>query len=260
MPLDYVTRKPMKIKWKIVQSDIRSIHDIVNTFRDHPMMSRRIERNLSDSKPAVSRERFWKALASALLTTQQKSGPNSPVSRLINFRPFPLNYRSCVEAKSLGQLISKTLSEFGGIRRYETISTELVENLTNFQNGLWSELKFKLMPLYGATTRETECVAADYLDENLKGLGPKQARNVLQGLGLTRYEIPIDSRITKWLNKLPFPIHLGSTALSDRDYYGFVMDGIEALCEASEVYPCIFDAAVFVSYDGGGWNQRNVIW
>ena len=33
------------------------------------------------------------------------------------------------------------------------------------------------------------------MSERLAGFGPKQARNLLQGLGLTRYEIPIDSRI-----------------------------------------------------------------
>src|SRR3712207_8726784 len=38
------------------------------------------------------------------------------------------------------------------------------------------------------------------IDDSLKGFGPKQSRNLLQGLGLTRYEIPIDIRITRWFN------------------------------------------------------------
>jgi len=36
--------------------------------------------------------------------------------------------------------------------------------------------------------------------QELKGIGPKQSRNLRQALGLLRYEIPIDSRIVKWLN------------------------------------------------------------
>jgi thermostable 8-oxoguanine DNA glycosylase len=133
-------------------------------------------------------------------------------------------------------------------------------NLSALENGLWATLHSKLKPLYGTATRQQECAVADFLDDNLKGLGPKQARNVLQALGLTRYEIPIDSRITKWLNKLPFPVCLGAAGLADRNYYGFVMDGIFDLCEASNVYPCIMDAAVFASFDGDGWNSDNVDW
>lgn len=250
----------MQINWKISQTDVRTVQEAVDTYKDHPMIKKRIEMNLSDSKPAITRDRFWKALVSTLLTTQQKSGPHSAVSRFINSRPFPLTYQSCVRATSPKTWISKTLSGYGGLRRYDTISSELVENLVNMQNGLWGDLELKLKPLYGSTTREMECAVADYLDDKMKGLGPKQSRNLLQGLGLTRHEIPIDSRITKWLNRLPFPIHLGAAALSDRNYYGFVMDGVEAVCNASGVYPCIFDAAIFVSYDGEGWNDDNIIW
>jgi hypothetical protein len=32
-----------------------------------------------------------------------------------------------------------------------------------------------------------------------KGVGPTQARNLLQSLGLTWYEIPLDSRVVRWL-------------------------------------------------------------
>jgi hypothetical protein len=39
------------------------------------------------------------------------------------------------------------------------------------------------------TTWETEEEVADYIDNHFVGFGPKQARNVLQALRLTRYEI-----------------------------------------------------------------------
>jgi hypothetical protein len=35
---------------------------------------------------------------------------------------------------------------------------------------------------------------AGYIQETFEGFGPKQSRNLLQALGLTRYEIPIDIR------------------------------------------------------------------
>ena len=84
---------------------------------------------------------------------------------------------------------------------------------------------------------------------SLKGFGPKQSRNLLQALGLTRYEIPIDSRITKWLNHFGFPIKLSAAALADPNYYNFVLDGFQKLCEAADIYPCVMDAAIFASSD-----------
>ena len=44
------------------------------------------------------------------------------------------------------------------------------------------------------TPRETEAEVADYINDTFRGFGPKQSRNILQELGLTRYEIPIDNR------------------------------------------------------------------
>ena len=61
-------------------------------------------------------------------------------------------------------------------------------------------------------------------------------------------------RLIKWLNDFGFPIHLSASALSDPDYYHFISDGIQALCKKANVYPCIFDAAVFSSYDKDQWS------
>lgn len=81
------------------------------------------------------------------------------------------------------------------------------------------------------------------------GFGPKQSRNLLQGLGLTKYEIPIDSRITKWFNEFGFPVKLSASALSDLNYYKFVSKGLRELCDACNIYPCLLDAAIFSSFD-----------
>ncbi len=91
------------------------------------------------------------------------------------------------------------------------------------------------------------------MDNNLSGFGPKKARNLLQELGLTIYEIPIDSRITKWLNKFGFPFKLSSTALSDRNYYNMILDGFQRVCEETGIYPCVLDAAIFASFDQESW-------
>lgn len=96
---------------------------------------------------------------------------------------------------------------------------------------------------------------ATYLSDEFSGegfhqIGSKQSRNILQILGLTRYEIPLDSRITKWLNSnLDLPYHVSGNGLRNAEYYHFIMDLVQDACTTAEVLPCIFDAAVFSSYD-----------
>jgi len=72
--------------------------------------------------------------------------------------------------------------------------------------------------------------------------------------------VPIDSRIIKWLNDLPFPLRLSGPALADRHYYCFVVDGLQELCRTCEIMPCVLDAAIFVSFDKDGWTDENIIW
>ena len=100
---------------------------------------------------------------------------------------------------------------------------------------------------------------ADYLKLKLKGFGPKQSRNFLQTLGLTKYEIPIDSRIINWLNDFGFPVKLSSALLSENNYYHFVSDGIQELCEKADIYPCVFDAVVFSSFDDDEYTAEKIM-
>lgn len=250
----------MEINWTFAQHDIDSVRSIVNQYSSHPMVNDRVARNLADVRPPVARDRFWRAMVASLLTTQQRSGPDSAVARFINTKPFPLGYEMSLGRKQPRKYFADVLSRFGGIRRYDRIAEELTEDLTRLEGGLWGEIATVTETLRSSFNRPTEVAASDFIDEKLVGFGPKQARNLLQGLGLTRYEIPIDSRITRWLNDLGFPLHLSAAGLADRDYYKFVMEGVFQLCQASGVYPCIFDAAVFSSFDGDGWTAENVGW
>jgi hypothetical protein len=149
------------------------------------------------------------------------------------------------------------LANFGGIRRSTRIGDELGANLRTLESGHWDEALERVNSLLPAATQRQELDVAEYLDDLLVGLGPKQSRNLLQGIGFTRYEIPIDSRITKWLNQFGFPIHLSAIALADRHYYNFISTGIQQLCKEVGAFPCILDAAIFASFDAGRWNKEN---
>jgi N-glycosylase/DNA lyase len=131
-------------------------------------------------------------------------------------------------------------------------------DFAKLEGGEWQTALSHCDSLIGQNSREAEVRVATYIDRTFGGFGPKQSRNLLQELGLTRYEIPIDSRVTDWLNKFDFPVRLSATALADDGYYNFVSDGIQELCRRCDVMPCILDAIVFSLKDGDGWTEGNV--
>jgi hypothetical protein len=157
--------------------------------------------------------------------------------------------------------MSSLLRQAGGIRFPDRIASDLDRNFGLLENGEWARaLEHCNRLARSAATREAEMSAAEYIRETFHGFGPKQSRNLLQALGLTRYEIPIDSRVTDWLNDFGFPVKLSAAALADPHYYDFVSGGIQALCTECDVFPCILDAAVFALNDGDGWTDDNIVY
>ena len=250
----------MKIIWQIEPTDIARVRSFLDLYRDDPFVRYRMARNQRVDKPQVSKEEFWRALVSCMLTSQQRSGPDAPVTRFISTIPFPLDYHLCRSQRDIRSFAQNTLASFRGIRFSNRLSDHVAENLDLLEHGLWSETLTVVDDLRLAQNLESERSAASFVAQRFKGFGPKQSRNLLQSLGLTRFEIPIDSRITKWLNDFGFPVRLSAEALSDVNYYEFVSEGFQRLCAKSDVYPCVLDAAIFASYDQGGWTEDNVVW
>jgi hypothetical protein len=250
----------MKIIWQIKPQDVERVRAFVDSHRNDPFVRQRIASNLSETKLTPSRDDFWYMMVSCLLTTQQRSGPDSAVTRFINSVPFPLSYQLCVSQDDLRSFARDVIGGFGGLRFSNRLSDHIATNLHRLEQGLWNETVSILEELRLAQTVQSEREAAGFVSAHFKGFGPKQSRNLLQGLGLTRYEIPIDSRITKWLNDFGFPVRLSATALSDPNYYNFVSDGIQQLCAQSGVYPCVLDAVIFTSFDRGGWSEEHIVW
>jgi len=247
----------MKIIWQIDPEDVAQIKDFLERHRDSAFVRKRIENNLRAEKPSVTRDTFWYTMVGCLLTTQQRSGPNSPVSRLL-WGPFRLRYDVCAAQADLASFVRNVLTEFGGIRRTNMIGKEMAANLAYLQAGGWEPTFAQLDEVRLSSTPQIERKAAEFLDNHLRGFGPKQSRNLLQWLGLSRYEVPIDSRLTKWLNRFGFPVKLNAFCLADPVYYDFVSDGFQQLCQACEIVPCVLDAAIFSSFDGDEWTDENV--
>lgn len=239
----------MKLSWQIEEDDIQKVKSFYEKQKDNAFVLKRIELNVKKNLPKFTKELFWQEMISCLMTTQQRSGPNSSVTKFIRTKPFPLNYQKCKRADKIQTTVEETITAFGGLRRGKTIGEEVEFNFLWFETGGLCIINGIVEDMINNQTIETERKCSEIIIDNLKGFGPKQSRNLLQSLGLTKYEIPVDSRITKWLMDFGFPIKLSATALSDKNYYNFVLDGFQKICEASGVFPCVLDAAIFSSFD-----------
>lgn len=248
------------INWEVDEWQIQLTTEFYNLHKDNIFVRTRDSRNIQKNGLDFSKEFIWKALVSCLLTTQQKSGPASKVAQFLRAKPFPLDLQFCLDnLAQLDTVAQIILANFGGLRRTTIIAEHLKNNLQAIVDSDWFILKE--ITNYEITIDDNgwEKSLADTIRRHVKGFGPKQSRNFLQILGVTKYEIPIDSRVTDWLNQNNFPIHLTAGGLSDPYYYQFISDGIQYLCKKAKIYPCLLDAAIFSSQDTGKWTHENSV-
>jgi len=237
----------MALTWRIEPHHIEQVRRLVERGRDNPLVKYRVETNIEGHRPEVTRDRFWHLMIFCLLTTQQRSGPDSAVQRFRRTSPFLLGYELCLLQDDVELFVRRTLQDFGGIRYFNRIAGYAVRNLWALEHGLWQDT-FRVIEALGcAGIASAERDAAHFIDRSFVGFGPKQARNLLQLLGLTKYEIPIDSRVVKWLNGQGLSVELGE--LTQWRFYDSVSDNLQRLCKDAGVYPCILDAAIFASFD-----------
>ncbi|MEX2437329.1 MAG: hypothetical protein WD509_01990 [Candidatus Paceibacterota bacterium] len=247
----------MKIIWSISENDVRKVKEVIND-NQNAFLKIRKDRNVDRNNLLINEDSVIRTLLMCLLTSQQRSGPNSLVGQFLRRSLFPVTYQSIQQTENVDTFVKKVLIDNDLTRYINRISRFFASNINKFQNNQWS-IVLQLRELLNVDSKYEERKYADKLVRELDGIGPKQARNFLQALGLTRYEIPIDSRITNWLNEFGFPVSLSSSPLGDKGYYHFVSDGIQELCEKAEVYPCLLDAAIFSSYDNDGWTEQNAV-
>lgn len=256
----------MRLLWQFDHSDIQAVQDIIEQQKDRAIVRERIRRNVSDPVPKVNNESVWQSLIMCSLTSQQRSGPNSSVSRFLLQDPSPISIEACRSQMDLEKYIYRLLKDFGGIRFPESISKRLAVNYEYLESGGWLDA-FEFVDKLVLQRKETptpqhhklEREAALFMKDHFKGIGPKQSRNFWQYLGLCRYEFVLDSRIVRWLNSLDFPFPLSSIALGDEAYYVYISDILRELCIKSSVLPCILDAAVFTSFDLDEWQEDAVV-
>ena len=250
----------MKLEWRFDEEDIAGVKELVERMSDDFLVQYRIARNITRQKAVeLTPEAIWHAMCACRLTSQQRSGPDAPVIVFLLRKPFPLALHRLRNEPQAEEAIRSTLVQAGGIRFSNQIAKDLNRIFQELEGGGWGLLVELLRGLREGSGKEQERSVAAWI-QRYPGFGMKQSRNLLQVLGLTRYEIPLDSRIARWLRENGFAFPLDAGLLGTPSYYLLVMDCLQDLCEKAGVYPCAFDAAVFASFDGGRWNETNSIW
>jgi len=167
----------MNIIWQIDPADVAKVRSFCDEHRDSAFVRMRTKNNLRDNKPPVIKETFWERMIGCLLTSQQRSGPDSPVCSFIRTNPFPLEYRLCNGQSDLKSFARQVLSDFGGLRFSTTIDERIAVNMTFLESGGWEQVTEHLDRVRLSPTQENERLSAAFIDDNLNGFGPKQSRN-----------------------------------------------------------------------------------
>lgn len=249
----------------IGNANVEAARRIVALKRDTPFFQRRYRRNVLNRPQQFSKEEFWKQMIVCMCTSVQPSGPNSRLSKFVREKPFPLSLEVC-EAETDLRGSAETILRGRGLRFGPKIAAQIEANLAWLRSGGWRTANDHFMALAQLPVSSpidhriaAERRAAGSLmgrSGGLAGFGPKQVRNLWQCLGVTLYEIPVDSRICGWLNALPAPFQIKPERLYvSVPYYEATMSDIQALCAAACVLPCEFDAAVFASADADEWPE-----
>ncbi len=236
----------MNIAWKISESDIKKVIHFVNENKNL-FVENRISRNINKNNIQIDRDTIIKTMLLCLLTSKEDSNPNSNIGVFFRKEPFILTYHFLSNEARIEDILRDILRVNGLTKYFNRIPKHFVFNFSYLEANKWELLSTLEKSIKTDLTKQEERVLADSIDQIFKGFGSKQARNFLQSLGLTKYEIPIDSQMMNWLRDFGYPINLSPVALQDKAFYHFISDGIQLLCEKANIYPCILDAAIFAS-------------
>lgn len=81
--------------WIVTPAIVQRVKMLVEQQKDMPFVRQRVRRNLAEDKPKVEKSEFWKQLVVCILTSRQRSGPDSPVAKLSRTDHVVLSYKSC---------------------------------------------------------------------------------------------------------------------------------------------------------------------
>lgn len=238
----------MKLDWELSPSSIVKWKTFYEQNKDSSFVQNRFKRNVDRTEELdLSENAIWNAFVMCQLTTAQRSGPTSMVSKFLESSSPMLDYRTCTNATDPKRFFYDELT-FARVRRTKIISNNLADSLYWFKQKYMEEIKSLVKKTYSQGTRVSEIELAEALS-GYKGIGLKQSRNFGQYLGVTKYEIPIDSRVIKKLDEFGCGFRPSAHALTCPQVYRVVHNLIDQISAELSIMPCILDACIFSSFD-----------
>jgi thermostable 8-oxoguanine DNA glycosylase len=233
----------MELIWKLSDSDISKVRDYVGKKKNQKV-ERVIAQNINHIDRTIDKDSLLRSMFICLLASETDSYPESKIEPLLKKKPYLLNYQYLFKVQNIEALFQEIFQTFGITKYVKKVPGFFTTNFDVLEETDWDlELEIK-RSIEHELTKSDERKLADMVDRSFKGFGSKEARSFLLALGVTKYEIPIDINLIKWLENFGFPIKFSKTALQDILFYHFVSDGIQRLCEISDIYPCVLYTSI----------------
>jgi thermostable 8-oxoguanine DNA glycosylase len=236
----------MELIWKLSDSDINRIRDFVKKYMN-PNVEKIINKNINHIDRVIDKDSLLKAMLICLMSSETDSYPASKIEQIFTKKPFLLNCQYLFKVSNIELAFQETFQTFGVTKFLKKVPKYFSTNFDFLVETDWALESEINRSLDHELTKYDERKLADMVDRSFKGFGSKEARSFLLALGVTKYEIPIDYKLLKWLKAFDFPITFSNIALQDIFFYHFVSDGIQKLCEISEIYPCVLYASIVSS-------------
>ena len=233
----------MELVWKLSDSDITKVREFVQANMT-PSVERIIARNINHIDRVIDKNSLLRTMLICLLASETDSFPEHIVAKMFHKKPYFLDYEYIFKIHNIENAFYEIFQKFGNTKYIRKVPKYFSTNFESLEETNWdleSEINNSIRK---ELTKNDERKLADIVDRSFKGFGSKEARSFLLALGVSKFEIPIDHKLIRWLEKFNFPIKFTKTALQDIFFYHFVSDGIQKLCEVSGIYPCVLYASI----------------
>ena len=114
-------KTPMKINWNISQTDIEMVKKVIANNKN-PFLQARQLRNVEKQNVIIDKDKIIREMIMCLLTSQQRSGPNSSVGQFLKLDPFPITAEKLTTTDNVEDFIKATLQQHGLNRFVNNIS------------------------------------------------------------------------------------------------------------------------------------------
>lgn len=227
----------------LTSQSIKYFKNLYTKHQSHPFILERIENSLIETKKAdIDINLFWSTLIEIINATQARS---EELFNSINDTDYKIKKWDIVKGMSHDELRELAYTEFmdSNIDKYSQSNARYAVSNRNFIKKQGEDKilkKINSCEVGNSSSEEKTCVFL----QKLKGIGPKQSRSILQYLGLSHYQVPIDSSVLKQLELSG--IDITDAKLDKEREYQETQAVIWNISKELNVLPCVFDALWFV--------------